>query len=1196
MQEIAKGAGSDAAAVADAVSDSDPGHAIAAPERPRQVAHTPSANEQGGQADSGLSDALPTGTAFAAPVKPSTHSAHATNACAPASAFAFVSAETLPAIVVADARASDASANEQSGGSPLITERSGAFANDFCIAGIGASAGGLEALCAFFDCMPADSGIAFVVVQHLAPEQKNAGADILARHTPMPVRVAVNGMRPRPNEVITTPPHTTIQLVDGALRLQAQGRQGSSDLQIDRFLASLGQDRGDRAIAIILSGGGADGAIGLKRIEASGGIVIVQSPETATYPTMPRSAIATGLASEVLSIPEMPGVLLDYARHPYTGGPHSLPPLAKIAGAVEDILTRLRNQRGYSFAGYKHGTLIRRIQRRMGLRGILRWNEYASLLKRDTRETDALYQDLLIGVTEFLRDADAWAELREKVLMPLATLSATHEPLRIWVAGCSTGEEAYSIAILTREVLREQGSTRGVQVFATDVNAAALQTARRGTYPSGIAALLPAGWAERYFHPSDDGQHLRIVRELRESVVFGAHNVLADQPFCRLDLICCRDLLIYLDSETQQRVLSQFHFALRPGGTLFLGNAESVGQQEDIFLPISRRWRIFQHAESIPQRSGDGVFETWPEPRTSSSRRSIEALAEQLILDHFSPAAVLVNDKFEALYFSGATLEFLNRPRGTPTRDVLTLARDGLRPPLRNALRRAIAECKSVRVSARLKQATGFQPVRITVSPAGSNTGGEALLLVVFEHRAQLAEAQQEHSESALIRQLEEELKSVHEELDLTVERLESANEDLKVANEEVLSINEELQSINEELESGKEEIRAINEEVKVENQQLHASIESLNARRRETELLFINARLATLRLDQNLRIRCFSPAVRDLCKLLAGDYGRPVTDISPDCIGHGVAEDAAAALAGQSPRARELRLSDERWWLRQIYPSRTSDGQIDGVIVTYADINDSKENAEAAAVAQRRMAETLEERVASRTGQLRALAAELSLAEERERRALAQDLHDDLGQVLSIVKIKLSSLDHSERRGKMRTPLKEIESLIDQANRSVRSLMMQLSPPILQTLGLSASLEWLAEEMERVFGVAVRIDDDGADKPLEEPARTSLFRAVRELLINVAKHSGTQVAELNCLRDGANITVSVTDNGNGFNYPESVDDLMQHASFGLLSVRERVEFLGGQMHVDSAPGDGTTVTLTIPVGDGSTHFPEETP
>ncbi|WP_184415048.1 PAS domain-containing protein [Rhodocyclus tenuis] len=375
------------------------------------------------------------------------------------------------------------------------------------------------------------------------------------------------------------------------------------------------------------------------------------------------------------------------------------------------------------------------------------------------------------------------------------------------------------------------------------------------------------------------------------------------------------------------------------------------------------------------------------------------------------------------------------------------------------------------------------------------------------------------------------------------------------------------------------------------ENQRLRACIAGLEAENERLRRLFSNDHVVMLQLDHGLRVRAVSPAASQLCELLPADCARPIGDFSEDRIGLAAADDAAEVLATARARMREMRLADGRWWLRQMFASRDAAGAIDGIVINYLDINDSKEKVEIAAAAQRRMAETLEERVEARTAQLRALSAELSLAEERERRVLATDLHDDLGQVLAIAKIKLSSMDDHERRGALKAALKEVESLVDHANRSVRSLMMQLSPPLLQTLGLPAALEWLAEEMERIYGISVRIDDDGQPKPLAEAARTSIFRAVRELLINVAKHSGARQAEVNCLRSNERITVAVTDHGSGFDYLAEIAKPLGEARFGLLSVRERIEFLGGEMNVDSTLNDGATITLTVPVTDNREEF-----
>lgn len=382
-----------------------------------------------------------------------------------------------------------------------------------------------------------------------------------------------------------------------------------------------------------------------------------------------------------------------------------------------------------------------------------------------------------------------------------------------------------------------------------------------------------------------------------------------------------------------------------------------------------------------------------------------------------------------------------------------------------------------------------------------------------------------------------------------------------------------------------------LDEQLRAENQRLRACIADLENEVTRLRRLFGNEHVLMLQLDRELRVCAFSPAAGALCALQPTDCGRPIGEFAEEQIGLTAADDAAEVLATARARTREIRLAGGRWWLRQMFAARDAADTIDGVVVSFLDINDSKEKVETAAAAQRRMAETLEERVEARTAQLRALSAELSLAEERERRVLATDLHDDLGQVLAIAKIKLSSMDDHERRGALKAALKEVEALVDHANRSVRSLMMQLSPPLLQTLGLPAALEWLAEEMERIYGIQVRIDDDGKPKPLAEAARTSLFRAVRELLINVAKHSGARQAEVNCLRCDGRITVAVTDHGSGFDYPAELARPLGEARFGLLSVRERIEFLGGEMHVDSSLNDGATITLTVPVSDNREEF-----
>ena len=620
-----------------------------------------------------------------------------------------------------------------------------------CVAGIGASAGGFDAIRSFFRAMPADSGVAFVVVQHLDPTHTSLAAELFGKCTDMPVSEATDNEIIEANHVYTSPSDKEVTVQDGHLHLTPRRNHEHLRLPIDHFFNSLGEDRGARAIGIVLSGTGTDGTLGLKAIASHGGIVLVQEPSTAQFDGMPLSAIAASIANYVLPVEKMPEVIMGYASHPYV---ESVAEDAASDGdpkTVQSLLTILQVRRGYDFSGYKAGTLQRRIQRRMGLHGILKGSAYVTILQKDPVEVDALFRDLLIGVTEFFRDPEAWATLDAEVITPMVASKQRDEPIRIWIPGCSTGEEAYTMAMVVLDRLRRARKHCPVQIFATDTNNDALNVGRLGHYPVGIAARMPAARLHRHFIEGPDRQHYVVSPELRSSVVFGVQNLFADPPFGRVDLISCRNVLIYLESSVQKRVLDIFHFALRKDGYLFLGSAESSSGREDLFKPLSKKWRIFGRVGvargdllSLSLKIGELRPLSTPVPAaTALPSGHVTSIAQKLILDRFAPASVLIDSRNEALYFCGPTDDFLLRPRGTPTQDLLTMVREGLRARVRAALKEAAETGLTVTVSgARMKRAGSFAPVQITVTPT---VGGEAgqLFLVVFRHEPPLRLASQ---------------------------------------------------------------------------------------------------------------------------------------------------------------------------------------------------------------------------------------------------------------------------------------------------------------------------------------------------------------------------------------------------------------------------------------------------------------------
>jgi len=1058
---------------------------------------------------------------------------------------------------------------------PVPATAVGAPADGPCVVGVGASAGGFEPIKKLLSITPPDSGLAYIVIQHLDPTQKSLSTELFARRTQMAVAEAADGVRVESGHVYTVPAGQEVTIRAGVLHLAALERERGHRMPIDHFFQSLGEDQQQKAIGIVLSGTGADGAVGLRSIVGNGGIVLVQRPDTAQFEGMPQAALATGLTTHALAIEDMPAVLMGYARHPYAARPDQPAPTAEAQEPLlRSIVDLVRAKRGYDFTGYKRATLLRRIHRRMGLNYIERMSDYAARLRQEPHEIDALFKDLLISATEFFRDQEAWRALEAEVIGPLVAAKGEHEPVRVWVAGASTGEEAYSLAMVVLEHLERAGKHCPVQIFATDASEDALAVARMGIYPAGIAAQVSAARLHRYFVEIDEGRHFQVSSELRGHVVFGLQNLFSDPPFSGVDLVVCRNVLIYLEPEVQKRVVLLLHFALKPDGFLFMGSAETPGMRDDLFSAVSKSSRIYRRVGTTPREqlqfhvvpAGPRGAPAGFRPRLSAPQLTQAArLAQQIIFDRFAPAAVLVDGNFETLYFSGPTDRFLGQPRGSPTHNLLSLVRESLRSRVRSAISSAASTSTTVVVKdAQLKRGSGYEPVRVTVIPTPS---GEAqkLFLVVLEDEPKPPGARRGgDGQSTLVRQLEDELYVTQADLRATVESLEASNEELRASNEEVVSINEELQSSNEELQSSKEELQSLNEELNTVNQQLQAKVSELESANNDLKNVLASNDVATLCLDHDMCIKWFSPAARGVLGLIAGDVGRPIGVFGTPLLGEALMSAARAVLERLVPVQSEVRGDEDRWYLRRALPYNSEDQQVDGVIITFTDITESKRGLE------------------ERAKQLRAFAFELTRAEESERQAIARDLHDDLGQLLSVVKLKLSKLQTGTIEEDALRIMMQIDELVGRAERSVRSLAVQLSPPVLYELGLVPALEWLAEEMQRNYDLSVELTDDGAVKPLEQAARAIVFRAIRELLINVARHAGVSEAHVSTQRVGDGLVATVSDAGSGFD-PNEIGTGPQRG-FGLTSVRERLAYIGGSVQLASRPGRGTDVTLTVPL------------
>jgi two-component system CheB/CheR fusion protein len=820
------------------------------------------------------------------------------------------------------------------------------------IVGIGASAGGLNAFKTFFAHMPADSGIAFVLVPHLDPTHQSLMVELLAHHTEMPVSEVQDGTAIEANRVYIIPPASYLSIHQGHLHLDSLPEKHDIATAIDHFFQSLAVDQQERAIGIVFSGTGSHGTIGLQAVKVSGGMTMVQTPDTAEYPYMPQSAIATGVVDYILPPEDMPEVLTRYVQHGYVSG--AWQPALQPETEHElfgRILALLRARKDYDFRSYRKHMLMRRVLRRMSLNHIDQLVEYHQLLRDSKQEVDQLFRDLLIGVTGFYREPEAYQVLEHDVVPKWIERTNTDVPLRIWVPGCATGEEAYSIAMVLIERFSAAKKSLNVQIYATDMDTEALAFARAAIYPPNSVADVPAERRQRFFTRSNS--HYQINKQVRESVVFAAQNLISDAPFSKLDLISCRNLLIYLEPEVQRKLISLFHFALNEDGYLLLGSAETVGRQLDLFEPVSKKWRVFrrigpsrQYVVDFPivhgfERHGllRPVIQTPDRPHLNLA----ELTQRQLLLD-YGPATALINRKYEILYYYGPTGDFLEAPTGEPTSDLLAMARQGLRARLRAACHKAVHDHQTVTdLSPRVKRDGKWRHCTITVKPIMEPKQAEGLLLVTFQEQegARYAAATDAESveESSIVNQLEYELKLAREELQSTIEEMESSNEELKASNEEVMSMNEELQSANEELESSKEELQSLNEELATINNQLEDKVDELDKATDDVANLLNSSDIATLFLDTELSIRQFTPFTGKLLGLIASDIGRSISTFASDLTGADLLLEARKVLDKLSPLETVLATADGHHYLRRILPYRTSDNRIDGVVVTLIDI-----------------------------------------------------------------------------------------------------------------------------------------------------------------------------------------------------------------------------------------------------------------
>ncbi|MCK9423683.1 MAG: PAS domain-containing protein [Bacteroidales bacterium] len=830
-------------------------------------------------------------------------------------------------------------------------------ARQFPIVGIGASAGGLEALEQFLSYVPENSGMAFVVIQHLDPTQKGMLPELLQRITKMKVFQVQDRLVVKPDCVYVIPPNKTMSILKGRLHLFEPKEARGLRLPIDFFLRSLADDQKERSIGLILSGMGSDGSIGLRAIKERNGIVMVQEPANAKFDSMPRNAIDSVVVDMVAPANVLPSRLLEFLKHiPLVKSDLDIE--IKDKSALEKIIILLRTYTGNDFSLYKKNTVYRRIERRMSVHKIERISSYVNFLQENPKEVDILFKELMIGVTNFFRDPAVWEKLKETVIPNIISNLQPGSILRAWVPGCSTGEEAYSLAIVFKEALEKINSHGGfsLQIFATDVDPDAIEIARKGIFPANIAADVSADRLNRFFLTTDEGYFINT--EIRETVVFAQHNIIMHPPFTKIDILSCRNLLIYLEPELQKKLLGLFYYSMNPNGIMLLGSSETLGLQSHLFTPMDIKLKIFKRAVTAlsPELFDFPAAFSRAKPVTIEKQIpakvtvNIQTLADQLLLQHFTPVGVLVNENGDIIYISGHTGKYLEPAVGKANMNIFAMLREGLRNEFPVAFRKAIMK-KEVVYLRNLKVGTNgeAQILDIRIQWIEKPEPLNGMLMIIFTDVPENADiklpSKKEKKTLHSIRQseLEKELKYTREKLQDTLEEMQTSQEELKSTNEELQSTNEELQSTNEELTSSKEEMQSLNEELQTLNAELQSKVDDFTRVNNDMKNLLNSTDIATLFLDKELHIRRFTIQSTKIFKLIKSDIGRPFTDLVSDLLYPELSADALEVLKTLVFIQKPIPTKDGRWFSIRIMPYRTIDDRIDGLVITFINISDLK-------------------------------------------------------------------------------------------------------------------------------------------------------------------------------------------------------------------------------------------------------------
>jgi two-component system CheB/CheR fusion protein len=1056
---------------------------------------------------------------------------------------------------------------------------------------IGASAGGLDACRKLLDALPADNGMAFILVQHLDPSHASMMVDLLAGNTAMPVLQATDGMAIERERVHVIPPGVYLSVDEkGALRLSRPQARHGMRLPFDFLLNSLARECGARTVCVVLSGTGADGSLGLKAVKAKGGLVIAQEVGEADYDGMPQSAIATGDVDLVLPAAKIAEALVSRQQGvPFAPTPTTLPSQDSVQALLPKIIDLLRTKTVHDFTHYKHGTLERRVERRMAMAAIKSAGEYLDLLFHDSNERDQLSRDLLINVTGFFRDAPVFEFLEENVVPDLVRDHDLDRPLRIWVAGCSSGEETYSLAMLFREQISVSKREVRLQMFASDVDPDAVAIARDGLYPQSIEADVSPDRLAAFFTREDHSY--RVSPDLRANVVFTVQDLLADPPFARLDFVSCRNLLIYLRPEAQAKVAAVFHFALREGGLLLLGNAEAIGAADGRFAVVSKPERLYRRVGGsrfgdigLSPSSGEGTRMRMTAGPTQAPLRQADLaeLCRRMLLETYGPAAVLVNRKLECLYFQGPIDRYLKVASGRPAHDLIAMAREGVRIKLKSAVQRALRDNVRVEIpGGQTKGEAGVASFRIVVEPAPSER--EDLLLVCFVE----APAPEVVVGGGIppvdvprVAALERELEATKSELEAAIRSLETSSEEQMAINDEALSVNEEYQSTNEELLASKEELQSLNEELTALNSQLQETLDRQRTTSDDLQNVLYSTDVATIFLDTRFNIRFFTPATKALFNVIPSDVGRPLTDLKSLAADEALQDDARKVLKSQTPVEREIQGQSGYWFIRRILPYRTSDEKTEGVVITFEDVTERRRTADALTAAKRQ--------------------AELaSIAKSRFLAAASHDLRQPL-QTLALLQGLLAKKVEGDKAQSLVGRIDEaLSAMTGMLNTLLDINQIEVGAVKAETADISVNelFDRLRDELTyhaQAAGLALRV------LPCALFIRSDprlLEQMIRNLLSNALKYTQRGKVLVGCRRRGGKLRIEIWDTGIGIPVSElqtifeeyhQLDNAARQRSHGLglgLSIVKSLgELLGHRIRVRSLQGKGSVFSIEVPL------------